>query len=85
MAHDSQIVNAKDYLKLSYGGPSQRQAPGTNQWINALRQDRHAELRPNNLVTTSVQILLKKKTWQIIRGALSWTIFEQISFGIPSS
>ena len=26
-----------------------------------------------------------EKTLQIIRGALSWTIFELISFGIPSS
>ena len=38
MAHDSQIVRAKENLKLSYGGPSQRQTLGTNQWIKALRQ-----------------------------------------------
>ena len=38
MAHDSQIVRAKENLKLSYGGPSQRQASGTNQRIKALRQ-----------------------------------------------
>ena len=31
MAHDSHIVRAKEDLKLSYGGPSQRQALGTNQ------------------------------------------------------
>ena len=31
MAHDSQIVRAKENLKLSYGGPSQGQASGTNQ------------------------------------------------------
>ena len=30
-AHDSQIVRAEENLKLSYGGPSQRQASGTNQ------------------------------------------------------
>ena len=41
MAHDSQIVRAKENLKLSYGGHSQRQASGTNQRIKALRQCRH--------------------------------------------
>ena len=43
MAHDSysQKVRAKETLKLSYGGPSQRQASGTNQQIKALRQGRH--------------------------------------------
>ena len=40
MAHYSQIVRAKDNLKLSYDGPSQRQASGTNQLIKALRQGR---------------------------------------------
>ena len=39
--HDSQIVRAKENLKLSYGGPTQRQPSGTNQMINALRQGRH--------------------------------------------
>ena len=29
------IVRAKENLKLSYGGPSQRQASGTNQPLNA--------------------------------------------------
>ena len=37
MAHDSQIVRAKENLKLSYGGPSQRQVSGTNRRIKALR------------------------------------------------
>ena len=32
---------AKENIKLSYGGPSQRQASGTNQQIKALRQGRH--------------------------------------------
>ena len=41
MAHDSQIVRAKENLKLSYGGLSQRQESGTNQRIKALRQGRH--------------------------------------------
>ena len=40
-AHDSQIGRAKENLKLSYGGPSQRQASGTNQLIRTLRQGRH--------------------------------------------
>ena len=40
MAHDSQIVRAKENLKLSDGGPSQRQASVTNQLIKALRQRR---------------------------------------------
>ena len=41
MAHDSQIFRANENIKLSYGGPSQRQATGTNQRIKALRQGRH--------------------------------------------
>ena len=39
--HDSQIVRAIENLNLSYGGPSQRQASGTNQRIKALRQGCH--------------------------------------------
>ena len=30
MAHDSQTVRDKENIKLSYGGPSQQQASGTN-------------------------------------------------------
>ena len=41
MAHDSQIVTAKENFKLSYGGPSQWQASGANQRIKALRYGRH--------------------------------------------
>ena len=40
-AHDQQIVRANETLKLTYGGPSQGQASGTNQWTKALRQGRH--------------------------------------------
>ena len=40
-AHDSQIVRAKENLKLSHGCPSYRQASGTNQPIKALRQSLH--------------------------------------------
>ena len=36
MDHGSKIVRAKENLKLSYGGPSQWQASGTNQRIKAL-------------------------------------------------
>ena len=39
--HDPQIVKAKENFKLSHGGPSQRQASGTNQPIEALLQDHH--------------------------------------------
>ena len=39
--HDSQVVRAEENLKLSHGGPSQRQTSGTNQRIKALRQGRH--------------------------------------------
>ena len=35
-AHDSQIVKAKENLKLSHGGPSQRQASVTNQRVRAV-------------------------------------------------
>ena len=34
-APNSQIVGAKENLKLSYGGPIRRQASGTNQRIKA--------------------------------------------------
>ena len=37
----TQIVRAKEELKLSHSTPSQRQASGTNQRIKALRQCRH--------------------------------------------
>ena len=40
-AHDSQIVRAKENLKLSHGGSSYRLASGTNKRIKALRQSRH--------------------------------------------
>ena len=39
-AHDSQIVRAKENLKLSHGGSSY-QPSGTNPPIKALRQSRH--------------------------------------------
>ena len=38
-AHDSQIVKAKENLKLSHGGPSKRQASCTNPPIKALSWD----------------------------------------------
>ena len=40
-AHDSEIVRAKENLKLSHGGHSYGQASGTSPPINALRQSRH--------------------------------------------
>ena len=40
-AHDSQIVRAKENLKLSHGGPSYSQASGANLPLKALRQSRH--------------------------------------------
>ena len=39
--HNSQIVRAKENLKLSDRGPSHSQASGTNPPIKALRQSRH--------------------------------------------
>ena len=39
MAQNSQIVRAKEKLKLSHGGSSQIQAPGVNQRTKALRHD----------------------------------------------
>ena len=41
MARDSQIVSIQENIKLSYGGPSQRQASGTIQQIKALCQGHH--------------------------------------------
>ena len=40
-AHDSQIVRAKENLKMSYSEPSQWKAKGTNQLIKVLRQGHH--------------------------------------------
>ena len=40
-ALDSQIVRAKETLKLSYGGPGMLQASGTKQRIKPLRQGHH--------------------------------------------
>ena len=40
-AHDSQIVRAKENLKLSHGGSSYRKASDTNPSIKALCQSRH--------------------------------------------
>ena len=40
-AHDSQIVRAKEKLKMSHGGPSYRKASGTNPPIKVLRQSHH--------------------------------------------
>ena len=40
-AHYLQIVRAKENLKLSHRGSSQRQAPDSNQPITALSQDHH--------------------------------------------
>ena len=45
MAHDAQIVRAKEKLKLSYGGSSYRSASGTNPPIKALRQSHHRDWR----------------------------------------
>ena len=39
--HDSQIVRAKENLKLSHGGPSQRRASDTRKPIKTLRQGHH--------------------------------------------
>ena len=39
--HDSQIVRAKENLKLSHSGSSYRKGSGTNPPIKALRQSRH--------------------------------------------
>ena len=46
-AHHSQIVRAKENLKLSHDGPIHRQASGTNQRIKALRQGLQLSLRQN--------------------------------------
>ena len=43
-AHDWQIIRAKENFKLSHGGPSQRQALGTNQRMNSLLQDHHLKV-----------------------------------------
>ena len=40
-ARDSQIVRAKENLKLSHGGSSYRYASDTNPQIKALRQSLH--------------------------------------------
>ena len=39
--HESQMVGAKENIKLSHDGPSQRQVSGANQLLKALCQRRH--------------------------------------------
>ena len=51
-AHDSQIVRAKEALKLSYGGPSERQASATNQRVNALHQG-HLAIKEDTIAIIS--------------------------------
>ena len=41
MVYDPQIVRYKEYLNLSVGGPSQRQALENNTRIKALCQGHH--------------------------------------------
>ena len=41
IAHDSQVVRAKENLKWSHGVPSYRQASGTNPSIEASHQSHH--------------------------------------------
>ena len=41
MVHDSQIFKAKENLKLSHGGHSQKQASDTNPLMKGLSQGRH--------------------------------------------
>ena len=40
-AHDSQMIIAKENLKLGHGGPCYSQESGTSPPIKALRQSRH--------------------------------------------
>ena len=43
MAHESQIDRAKENVKLSHGGPCQRQSSDTNQRMKDLRQGMESE------------------------------------------
>ena len=47
-AHDPQTARAKENPKLSHGGPSHRQAPGTNPPTKAPRQSRHRARGPTH-------------------------------------
>ena len=51
MAYVSHIVRAKEYLKLSYGGPSQPKASGTN----------HLEYTVNSCIKSCKFYVLKRK------------------------
>ena len=53
-AHDSQIVIAKENLKLNRGGLSYSQALGTNLPIKALRQSRHYTVKLTKNATSTL-------------------------------
>ena len=70
-AHDSQKVRAKENLKLSHGGPSQRQAAGTHRLIKALCHGCHwvwslSTYDFSTSYTTLLQDLIKEKRTELI-------------------
>ena len=62
-AHDSQIVRAKANPKPSHGGPSHRQAPGTNPQIKAPRQSRHRARGSTHRRATKEETTATNRDW----------------------
>ena len=71
-AHDSQIVRAKENIKLSHGGPSYIQASDTNppsgHNVNGPNLLRGPEIGNSHRLNTS---LLKGSTWDQRDGSMS--------------
>ena len=63
MAHDSQIVSAKENLKLNHGGPSYSKASGTNPPIKTLRQCRHWVWGLTHHRATKEEIIAINRNW----------------------
>ena len=63
MAHDSQMVWAKENLKLSHGGSSYRKAAGTNPPLKALRESRHWVWGLTNRCAIKEEIIAINRDW----------------------
>ena len=61
--NELQIVRVKENLKLSYGGPSQGQTPGTNQRIKASHQGHHWVLGLTHRRATKQEIIAINRYW----------------------
>ena len=76
VANDSHIVRAKENLKLSHGGPSQRQVSGTNQLIEALRQVCHWVWGLTQRRAIKEETIAKHLDWVSTRQTVVWYPYD---------